>query len=157
MPVPVNDLFGVEGSRLLDRAVAAGLAPACAARVASLRRVMDLLDFEIDTFASLVRGRLARDRGYAAVQTIPGIEPTFGAVFVAEIGDVTRFATAEKLTCWAGMTPRHHESDTHVHRGKITKQGSVLVRWAGGGIGAAAARDQPGRRPAGQAGRSSAA
>jgi hypothetical protein len=24
----------------------------------------------------------------------------------------------------------HHESDTHVHRGRITKQGSRLVRWA---------------------------
>lgn len=34
------------------------------------------------------------------------------------------------LTCWAGLTPKHHESDTHVHRGRITKQGSRLVRWA---------------------------
>ena len=51
-------------------------------------------------------------------------------MFVAEIGDVTRFQSAPKLTCWAGMTPKHHESDTHVHRGAITKQGSRLVRWA---------------------------
>jgi len=28
------------------------------------------------------------------------------------------------------LTPKHHESDTHVHRGRITKQGSRLVRWA---------------------------
>ncbi len=54
----------------------------------------------------------------------------FAAVFVAEIGDVARFATADKLTCWAGLTPRHHESDTRVHRGRVTKQGSKLVRWA---------------------------
>lgn len=51
-------------------------------------------------------------------------------MFVAEIGEVTRFATAEKLTCWAGLTPKHRESDTHVRRGRITKQGSRLVRWA---------------------------
>jgi transposase len=31
---------------------------------------------------------------------------------------------------WAGLTPKHHESDTTVHRGRITKQGSRLVRWA---------------------------
>jgi transposase len=48
----------------------------------------------------------------------------------AEIGDITGFARAEQLTCWAGLTPKHHESDTHVHRGSITKQGSRLVRWA---------------------------
>jgi transposase len=51
-------------------------------------------------------------------------------VFVAEVGDVTRFATANQLACWAGLTPKHRESDTHVHRGRITKQGSRLVRWA---------------------------
>ena len=28
------------------------------------------------------------------------------------------------------MTPKHHESDTKVRRGRITKQGSRLVRWA---------------------------
>lgn len=28
------------------------------------------------------------------------------------------------------MTPTHRESDTKVHRGRITKQGSRLVRWA---------------------------
>jgi transposase len=147
--VPVSDLFGVDGGKLLDRLTAApgshpdgaggrGQTPALpavyAARVASLRRVMDLLDFEIDLFGSLARGRLTADpdlrRGYAAVQTIPGIGPILAAVFVAEIGDVHRFDRAEQLACWAGLTPRHHESDRHVHRGHITKQGSRLVRWA---------------------------
>ena len=64
------------------------------------------------------------------MQTIPGIGPVLAGVLVAEIGDVTRFTRPEQLTCWAGLTPRHHESDTHVHRGRITKQGSRLVRWA---------------------------
>jgi transposase len=36
----------------------------------------------------------------------------------------------EALCSWAGLTPRHRESDTKVVRGKITKQGSKLVRWA---------------------------
>ena len=49
---------------------------------------------EIDLFARLVRARLAADPGYRAVQTIPGIGPTLGAVFVAENGDVHRFPEA---------------------------------------------------------------
>ena len=28
------------------------------------------------------------------------------------------------------MTPKLHESDTTSHRGRITKQGSTIVRWA---------------------------
>lgn len=39
-------------------------------------------------------------------------------------------AVLAKLACWCGLTPKHHESDTHVHRGAITKQASRLVRWA---------------------------
>jgi transposase len=49
---------------------------------------------------------------------------------LAEIGEVDRFANAAHLASWAGLTPRHRESDTVVRRGPITKQGSTLVRWA---------------------------
>ena len=52
------------------------------------------------------------------------------AIFVTEIGDISRFRSPEALCSWAGLTPRHRESDTKVVRGKITKQGSKLVRWA---------------------------
>jgi transposase len=61
---------------------------------------------------------------------IPGVGPVLPAVFVAEIGDITRFDRPARLASWAGLTPKHHESDTTVHRGRITKQGSRLVRWA---------------------------
>jgi transposase len=125
--VAMSDLFGVGGTALLD---GLDLPAAYAARIASLRRVLELIDFEIDVFTGLVRTRLLADPGYAAVQTIPGVGPILAAVFVAEIGDITRFGTAAQLACWAGLTPTHHESDTHVHRGRITKQGSRLVRWA---------------------------
>ncbi len=125
--VLMSDLFGLAGTELLDRL---DLPTPYAARIASLRRLMDDLDFEINLFAGIIRGRMAHEPGYAAVQKIPGIGPTLGAVLVAEIGDITRFTSAAKLTCWAGLTPKHHESDTHVRRGRITKQGSRLVRWA---------------------------
>jgi transposase len=49
---------------------------------------------------------------------------------VAEIGDVHRFSRPEQLCSWAGLTPRHRESDLKVARGHITKQGSATLRWA---------------------------
>jgi transposase len=125
--VVVSDLFGTSGRQLLERV---GLAPAMRAKVNSCLRLIDVIDFEIDTFARLVAGRLRADPGYIAVQTIPGVGPILAAVFVAEIGDIHRFPGPTQLTSWAGLTPRHRESDTTVHRGRITKQGSRLVRWA---------------------------
>ena len=125
--VPMSDLFGLEGTELLERI---NLPGPYGARVQSLQRLIEDLEDEIDLFARLTRGKLVADPGYAAVQRLPGIGPILGAVFLAEVGDVTRFAKAGQLACWAGLTPKHHESDTHVHRGRITKQGSRLVRWA---------------------------
>jgi hypothetical protein len=125
--VPMSDLFGVEGNLLLDKLT---MPMPYKARIASLRRLIGALDFEIDLFTKVVQGRLAHNPGYTAVQQIPGIGPVLAAVFVAEIGDVHRFPSPAQLTCWAGLTPSHHESDTTVRRGRITKQGSRLVRWA---------------------------
>ena len=64
------------------------------------------------------------------IQQLPGIGPVLAAVIVAEIGEVTRFGSAAQLCSWAGLTPRHRESDTKVTRGHVTKQGSRLLRWA---------------------------
>ena len=51
-------------------------------------------------------------------------------VAVDGIGDITRFRHPARLCSWAGLTPRHYESDTKVVRGRITKQGSRPLRWA---------------------------
>ncbi len=96
--VILSDLFGVEGEQLLDRLV---LPTPYAARVQSLRRLIDDLDTEIDLFTRLTRGRLVADPGYVAVQQLPGVGPVLAAVFVAEIGEVSRFQHAQQATCEA--------------------------------------------------------
>ena len=125
--IPVSDLFGVGGRQLL---AAAALDAPYRARVGAYCRLIDAYGFEIDAVASQLRGRLCRHTGYLALQALPGVGPTLAAVFVAEIGEVHRFADPTRLVSWAGLTPRHRESDTTVRRGPITKQGSGLVRWA---------------------------
>jgi transposase len=125
--VPMSDLFGVAGQRMLQRL---RLAPAYQARIASLRRLINACDKEIDVIAKAIGYRVAQVPGWKAIQAIDGVGPTLAAVLVAEIGDVTRFARPDQLCSWAGLTPRHRESDTKVRRGRITKQGNRLVRWA---------------------------
>jgi len=118
--VVMSDLFGVSGKDLL---ASARLAAESRARVDSALRLIENLDFEIELFGKLVAGRLRTDPGYLAIQAIPGVGPVLAAVFVAEIGDIGRFAKPAQLASWAGLTPKHHESDTTVHRGRITKMG----------------------------------
>jgi transposase len=123
----VSDMFCATGNRQLD---AMGLGHNYTVRVESLRDLIEIYDREVAMLERTIRSQLSGHRGYRAVQAINGIGPTIAAILVAEIGDVARFGSAEALCSWAGLTPRHRESDTKVVRGGITKQGSRLVRWA---------------------------
>jgi transposase len=125
--VPVTNLFGLGGRSLLDTVE---LGDAYRFRVDSLCGLIDAFDTEVDHVAAVLADVLGEHAGYQAVQAIAGVGPVLAAVFMAEVGDVTRFPGAAQLCSWAGLTPRHRESDTHVQRGHITKQGSRLIRWA---------------------------
>jgi len=125
--VPMSDLFGQGGQRLLDKVV---LGDAYRTRVESLREVIELVDREIAMLEKEIAPVFAGDLSYQAILAISGVGPVLGAIFVAEIGDISRFSSPGHLCSWAGLTPTHHESDEKVRRGHITKQGSRLVRWA---------------------------
>jgi transposase len=115
----MSDLFGVAGTRLLEEL---RLPRAYGLRVASLGELLGALDQQIAMLGREIGSALAGDVGYLAIQAIPGVGPVLAAIFVAEIGEVGRFAGAPQLCSWAGLTPRHRESDTTVRRGPITKQ-----------------------------------
>jgi transposase len=129
IPVTCSDIFGVWGSSWLD-GLELELGQPYAGKVASLRILADALTSEITMVEAAIAALLAHHDGYHAIRALPGIGPVLAAVIVAEIGDITRFGGPGQLCSWAGLTPRHRESDTKVTRGHITKQGSPLVRWA---------------------------
>ena len=120
-------MFGPAGNAQLD---GMAMAPSYTTRVASLRDLIELYDREVTMLEGQIHQQLRQHRGYHAIQAIDGVGRTIAAVLVAEIGDVGRFRSAEALCSWAGLTPKHRQSDTKTTRGSITKQGSRLVRWA---------------------------
>jgi transposase len=122
-----GDMWGVGGAAQFD---ALELPDAYENRLSVLRDLIGVYEREIGVLDRDIHIALRADRGYQAVQAIYGVGRVFAAVFVAEIGDVSRFRSAEALCSWAGLTPLHRESDTKVVRGRISKQGSKLVRWA---------------------------
>jgi len=61
--------------------------------------------------------------------TCPGVGEFTALVMLAEIGDITQFASARKLASWAGLTPTVRGSDLTVRHGHISKQGSAWLRW----------------------------
>jgi transposase len=118
VPVSMSDLFGLDGHELL-RTV--NLPSASRARIDSCRRMISALDWEVELFTNLLAGRLRTEPGYRAIQTIPGVGPTLAAVFVAEIGDVTRFERPGAAGVVGGAHPppprvRHHRAPWTDHQ-----------------------------------------
>jgi transposase len=124
---PVNDLWGVAGPAWLDNVE---LPRGYLIRVESLRDLVEIYDREVAMLEREIHRQLKDHTGYRAIQALDGVGRTLGAIFVAEIGDIGRFPHPQSLCSWAGLTPKHKESDVKVRRGRMTKQGSPLVRWA---------------------------
>jgi transposase len=124
---PVDELWGPVGSEYLDEL---DLPRGYSTKLGSLRALVGRYDGEVAVLEREIQTWLADDVGYRAIQAIRGVGKTLAAVFVAEIGDISRFGGPEQLCCWAGLTPKQRDSDVIVRRGHISKQGSTLVRWA---------------------------
>jgi transposase len=91
-------------------------------QIISISKEIGLVDGEIK--------KLLDDAG-TALMTIPGISYTLAAVIVAEIGDVNRFETPEKLQAFAGLDPTTCQSGQFTgKRNTMVKRGSTYLRWA---------------------------
>lgn len=64
----------------------------------------------------------------AALRALRGIDTVSAIGLVAEIGDITRFASARQLMGYLGLVPSEHSSGERVRRGSITKTGNGHAR-----------------------------
>lgn len=65
------------------------------------------------------------------ILTIPGISYTIGAIILAEIGDISNFATPAKLLAFAGLEPSTYQSGKfNAGNTPMVKRGSTYLRWA---------------------------
>jgi transposase len=65
------------------------------------------------------------------ITSIPGIGPVTGAAILAEIGDVTRFDTVDKLVAYAGIDPSVYQTGQfQASEAHMSKRGSPYLRHA---------------------------
>jgi len=126
-PVPVSDLFGVAGRELL-----AGLAipePWATTLTRSLSFV-DELDHEIERCEAELRAMGADHPYVELLRTVPGIAWVLGYTIAAELGDIGRFASPNKLAGYTGLCPIVRQSGGRDDRGPLAKNGPKYLRWA---------------------------
>jgi transposase len=91
--------------------------------------LIDALQDRIDRLDWEIRQRARSDPRVKVLTQLPGIGPFTALVIVAEVGDISRFASARQLASWAGLTPTVRGSDRVAHYGHISKEGSAWLRW----------------------------
>lgn len=62
--------------------------------------------------------------------TIPGIGPVVAGVVRAVVGDLSRFANQASFRAYTGLVPREASSGESRQRGRISKAGPSVLRWA---------------------------
>jgi transposase len=124
---PVSDLFGAAGRKLLDRLE---FPEPWRSNVLAAVAMIDELDSEIDAIDRELRALGADHRYVPLLMTVPGIAWILGYTIAAEIGDITRFASPNKLTGYTGLCPRVYQSGATDRRGPLTHAGPKYLRWA---------------------------
>jgi transposase len=126
-PCPVTDLFGVEGRALLARLQVPE--PWRGNITASVKLIDDLED-QIAGIDRKLRERHAEHPYIPLLLSAPGIGWVLAFTIAAEIGQIERFASPEKLAGYTGLCPRVNQSGDKDRRGPLTKHGPTYLRWA---------------------------
>jgi transposase len=126
-PCPVTDLFGVEGRALLARLQVPE--PWRGNITASVQLIDDLED-QIAQINRKLRAGHAEHPYIPLLMSAPGIGWVLAFTIAAEIGQVERFASPEKLAGYTGLCPRVNQSGDKDRRGPLTKHGPTYLRWA---------------------------
>ena len=94
--------------------------------IRSLLRVYDTLQDEISFVENEITTHLSKINSH--IPSILGIGKVSAASIIAEIEDVSRFDSPNKILAFAGLDPRVYQSGTQEFRGRMNKKGSVVLR-----------------------------
>ncbi len=91
--------------------------------------LIEVMTEEIDEIESSIKSIM--DTADSPITTIPGINYRMGAMILAEVGDFSRFSSADQILAFAGLSPSTYQSgqleSSYSH---MEKRGSRYLRYA---------------------------
>jgi transposase len=126
-PCTVTDLFGVEGRKLLERLE---VPEPWRGNITASVMLIDDLERQIGEINRRLRAGHADHPYIPLLISAPGIGWVLAFTIAAEIGEIERFPSPEKLTGYTGLCPRVNQSGDSDRRGPLSKHGPRYLRWA---------------------------
>jgi transposase len=126
-PCPVTDLFGAEGRRLLARL---DVPEPWRSNVSAALALIDDLERQTHDVNRRLKAGHADHPYIPLLMSAPGVGWVLAFTIAAEIGEIERFPSPEKLAGYTGLCPRVNQSGDKDRRGPLTKHGPTYLRWA---------------------------
>lgn len=127
--IGVSDLFGVEGRNLLEQRMEELMTETRE----SVRRQLtthDFLEMQVEEIEKRLHNMMQAVPGTDLLKTLPTVGPILSAVLALEIGDVSRFPSAEHLASYAGLVPRVNSSGGKTRMGQVGGNVNRMLKWA---------------------------
>jgi transposase len=123
--VSLQRLRRPDGLTLLERA---GVPEVWRRSVSECLAVIDFLDAQLEPLDRELKLFAHADQRAVLLDTIPGVAELLALTIAVEIGDISRFASPEKLVSYGRLAPRVRQSGQgRPHSGPLTKSGSRLL------------------------------
>lgn len=90
---------------------------------------LESLQHQIKTVDQEILSKASKDEDVRLLLSLTGVSIYTALLLKSEIGDINRFPNYKKLVSWAGLAPSMHQSGEIEYYGRITKQGSKMIRW----------------------------
>lgn len=124
-----SDPFGKKARKELKQAIKQ-LPPQTAHITEALLEQLDFVQGQIEEIESRMRELVQDTPEMDRLRSLPGIGFILSAVTALEIGDMSRFLSAERYASYAGTTPRVHASGGKIRYGRLRPDVNHYLRWA---------------------------
>lgn len=99
--------------------------------IVALKDYLDLLEFyekKMNEIEKQIYEATDKDKNAGLLMTIPGIASVRALNIIAEIGNINRFSTADKLCSYAGLVPSLRQSGNTLRFGRLIQQSSKILK-----------------------------
>lgn len=124
-----SDAFGVGALRQWP-AVLAKLPVQTAWTCGQLLEQLDLVMRQIEAHEERMRRLITATPPMQLLVTLPGIGPVLAPTILLELGDIGRFASAERFASYSGTTPRVASSGGKTRYGKLRPDVNRYLKWS---------------------------
>ncbi len=124
-----SDPFGKKAREELKEGIKQ-LPPQTAHVTEALLEQLDFVQGQIEEIEKRIRKLVHDTPEMDRLRTLPGVGWILSAVIALEVGDIARFASAERYASYAGTTPRVHASGDKVRYGRLRVDVNRYLKWA---------------------------